>query len=167
MIYGHEAVSKFEREREFEVDGKHEYSLFHQGKMPHPTVVTWIQKLRQEATEAEKLLIDLINQMLYIEPTGRPKAAYIEISTIRVALFSMCGRIAGLFENLCKSDVDEVAVEPWVEKIRFVSLVRSLDLHDPTCVSNGPAISFEQFRSLSCQAGSFMSKSIYIERSKV
>ncbi|KAK7943798.1 uncharacterized protein PG986_012911 [Apiospora aurea] len=102
MMHGPDAVTDFETKRV--------RSLITQGGAP------------------EKLLLTLISRMLRLEPQQRPNSATVEASMIWIALFSLSQTILDRFTTLCEMHrLHEASVEPWVEKIRFESWMKSLD----------------------------------------
>ena len=152
MLRGPESVTTFDNEREFAIEQFY-YSYYHKGTEPHHVVTNWMEELRREGSDAEKLLIDLIRQMLQIEPNARPTAGDVEASIVRITLFSMSKAVVALFDKLDGSSLSELSVNPWVEKKRFESWMMALELHDSSSVGTGPRIGFERFRALSLDLG--------------
>jgi len=154
MLKGSKGIEEFESNREFRV-GQIEYAYFHKGREHCSSAVTlWIQELHARATDPERLLLRLIEQMLQLDPKHRPNAEEVENSMIYIALSSLSQSAFQLFGTLCSMEnIHEDSVKPWVEKIRFESWMRSLGLYDLSSedkkVPHGPHLGFERFQRLS------------------
>ncbi|KAF9771364.1 hypothetical protein IL306_010991 [Fusarium sp. DS 682] len=159
MMHGSDGVISFEAKRNFKV-GPFEYSYYHKGTERNSAVDSWIQDLTAQGGAPEKLLLTLISRMLQLEPQQRPESTTVEGSMIWIALFSLSQTILDLFTTLCEMHRrHEAAVEPWVEKIRFESWMKSLEF--PTSPSDRleiptvPPLSFDQFEILCRHLGTF------------
>lgn len=152
MMHGPDGVTDFEARRNFEM-GPFEYSYYHKGTERHPAVDSWIQDLIERGGAPEKLLLTLICRMLRLEPKERPNSTTVERAVIWIALFSISETILDRFTTLCEVHrLHEASVEPWVEKIRFESWMRSLEFATSTSenseIPTDPPLNFDQFETL-------------------
>ncbi|KAK7910714.1 serine/threonine protein kinase [Apiospora marii] len=130
------------------------YQLYHCGTTPNPAVSEWGQGLRDNGDDATCGLVDLIEQMLCIEPKKRLKADEIEKRAIGLAIKAQAEDVLPLFQRLCSDQPGEhLFTDPFIEKIRFKSWFDSMgDYHSQQ--EDGRALSelafnFSEFRSIS------------------
>lgn len=152
MMHGPDGVNDFEARRNFEV-GPFDYSYYHKGTERNPAVDSWIQNLITQGGAPEKLLLTLISRMLQLEPQQRPNSTIVEGSMIWIALLSLSQTILGRFTTLCEMHrLHEASVEPWAEKIRFESWMRSLEFatskSETSEIPTEPQLNFDQFEVL-------------------
>lgn len=97
MSSGVTGVAQFEKERKVIFGGYYTTSTFHYGKEENPGVVAQISKLQAEPTgdDAWRDLVDLVAEMLRIDPALRPPALEVCRRLRVVALKHLCRLIQG------------------------------------------------------------------------
>lgn len=117
MLDGAEGVKNFEKQRERTIDSVRTYR-FHRGGAEEPAVTTWITKLRCSESRTERMLGQLVQQMLQLDHRNRPKAQEVESKLQFIVLDAICQRIQLLYNELCdRTD----SFQPLLERIQFNS----------------------------------------------
>lgn len=94
---GPAGIATFEDKREGIADLKGQYTVykFHLGpNRPNPAVSEWLDSLRVECTASEQAFLDLIRDMLRLEPLKRPKIGTVLTRLRMVTLQKLCEGIA-------------------------------------------------------------------------
>lgn len=118
VLEGSEGVKEFKKRRAFTILG-FTHSSFHKGTSPNPEVETWLSTLTSGAKTSHVALVQLIGQMLQMDPDLRPSAADISIQLQAIALQERIYPIDELFEKLEREAKDEETATLFVEHARY------------------------------------------------
>lgn len=86
MLRGHDGVKQFEEQRKFRL-ANWTYYYFHQGTQPNPKVFEWLSESQTMCANYETLLVDLIRDLLEMDPCKRPGAKSVHG---RLQFISLC-----------------------------------------------------------------------------
>lgn len=129
MKKGSAGVDAFEQKREFQVDGV-EYNLYHAGTQASPAIGEWISHLREKSTDADIILLRLIEKMLHMDPGQRPQASEVASEAMRASLLAQSQSLFKLLDDLCQRNmINEASIDPTVERTRFGSWMSSIGLN--------------------------------------
>jgi serine/threonine protein kinase len=117
MLDGAEGVENFRTQRAHTKDSVREYRFHHDGA-EDPVVAAWITKLQRSASRTERLLGQLVGQMLQLHHQDRPKAQEVELKMNFVAIDAISQQIRKLYDDVCdRAD----SIQPALERTRFDS----------------------------------------------
>lgn len=117
MLGGVEGVEEFERQRAFE-EGSIIQNRFHRGGAENPGVTAWIEKLRGSNSGTQKMLGEMVRQMLQLQHEDRPQAREVEAMMRFIATDAVCQPIQKVYQDICKEDN---SIQPTLERTRFDS----------------------------------------------
>lgn len=118
MKYGKAGVEKFQLDRRYETP-EFIWYRFHEGpKKESAQVKVWLEKLGVTAQTHEEHLLVLIQNMLAIRPSQRPKSENIIAALQLIAIEATAKRTGNLFLESLKESTD---IEASVESSRFQS----------------------------------------------
>lgn len=117
MLEGVEGVGEFERQRAFEEGSIVQYR-FHRGGAENPAVTAWIEKLQGSNSRTQKLLGQLVRQMLQLHHQDRPQAQEVEAKMRFISTDAICQPIQKVYRDICKEDN---SIQPALERTRFDS----------------------------------------------
>lgn len=117
MLEGKEGVEEFERQRAFE-EGSILQHRFHRGGAVNPAVTAWIEKLQGSSSWTQKMLGQMVWQMLQLHDQDRPQAREVEAKMRFIATDAVCQPIEKVYREICKEDS---SIQPTLERTRFDS----------------------------------------------
>lgn len=104
---GRSGVVAFSEKREIIFEGYFECRAFHAGTQPHPEVVDFLSNLNQDLdTRAQAEVMELVQKVLQIEPSRRPKAKCITTSLFHAAQHDSYCSIKRRFDPLIASHLE-------------------------------------------------------------
>ena len=104
---GPSGVEHFSEMRSIDLSPFWTAKTFHGGDKPHGGVVQWLSLLRQNCTMAQNELTAVIQNLLRINPSERPKAKDVTLELFHIAQHEL--------DNLIDGDFRHVLVEPDLE----------------------------------------------------
>lgn len=117
MLRGVEGVREFERQRAFEEGSIVQYR-FHCGGAENPPVTAWVEKLQRSNSWTQKMLGQMVRQMLQLHHQDRPQAQEVEARMRFIATDAVCQPIQKVYQDICKEDN---SIQPTLERTRFDS----------------------------------------------
>lgn len=125
MKSGAVGVQDFQNERNYQF-GQITLHRFHHGpKREEPAIAMRLTGLENNAsTRSERLLIQLIRQVLQLDPSTRPKAEELERRMRFIAIFTMTQNIDPLFTDICGEGSSPQA---FIERMQFKSWIEACE----------------------------------------
>lgn len=117
MLGGVEGVAEFERQRAFEESSIVQHR-FHRAGAENPAVTEWIDKLQGSNSWTQKMLGQMVRQMLQLHHQDRPQAQGVEAKMRFIATDAVCQPIQKVYQDICKEDN---SIQPTLERTRFDS----------------------------------------------
>ena len=134
---GPTGILRFSEVREITFAGYWTCKAFHGGDKPHGGVTQWLSRLSGQPTitNAEKGLMVLVQELLQIKPTARPKASAITLGLFRIAQKEVYRIVDAQFQPLLISSELEIEIEYerfriWGEMTGFADPEHSRTLGD-------------------------------------
>ena len=126
MKRGVEGVRKFEDSRNHWV-GQSNYHRFHRGpNQEEPAVAACLADLLEKAsTRSECMLIELVNQILQLDPDTRPKAKEVEMRMQFIAINTISRQIHELYTRVWQKGN---STQAFVEQARFSCWMQSCEI---------------------------------------
>lgn len=112
---GPSGVKHFSEKRTIDLASYWTTKTFHGGDKPNEGVVQWLSLLRQKSTTAQNELIAVIQNLLRIEPSERPKAKDVTLDLFHIAQHELYNLIDRDFHHV----LEEPGLELQVEYERF------------------------------------------------
>ena len=112
---GPSGVKRFSEKRTIDLAPYWTTKTFHGGDKPNEGVVQWLSLLRQKSTTAQNELIAVIQNLLRIEPSERPKAKDVTFDLFHIAQHELYNLIDRDFHRV----LEESGLELQVEYERF------------------------------------------------
>lgn len=128
MLGGVEGVGEFEQQRAFEEGSIIQYR-FHRGGAENPAVTAWVKKLQGSNSRTQKMLGQMVGQMLQIHPQDRPQAREVEAKMRFIATDAACQPIQRVYQDICKEDN---SIQPTLERARFDSWRHACGILNPS-----------------------------------
>lgn len=134
MKLGAEGVKEFEDARNYRF-GQTTLHRFHHGpNEEEPAVAVCLTALLNNASmRSERLLIELIRQVLQLDPSARPKAEELESRMRFIAIVTISQQILSSYTRICREDslprafIEQMQFESWMEACEI--LYTSKDSH--------------------------------------
>ena len=126
MLEGAKGVKAFEQERRH-VDGPSVKYRFHRKGVENPGVAKWVHRMKHSDSGTHRLLGELVDRMLQIEPLKRPGAQFVEGKMRFIAVFSLSQKVSELYESV--SDKRQ-SVEVDVARARFEGWRYGCSMHE-------------------------------------
>jgi len=125
MKMGPDGVKKFSDERRFSISHVTFHRFHHGLNEEEPAVVAYLTALYDQfENKSERLLVELIRQMLRLNPTERPKAGEVETRMWFIAITSISHQIQELYSRVWQLGMSPQA---FVEQERFGSWLESCE----------------------------------------
>lgn len=127
MKLGAAGIQKFEDERSYRFEHT-TYHRFHHGpKEEEPAVAAYLTHLVNVAsTRSERLLVQLIRDILHLDPNTRPKAKDVERSMRFIAIDMIAQQIDLLYADFCREGsapqafIEQMHFESWMEAYKIL-----------------------------------------------
>ncbi|KAI3317715.1 hypothetical protein HD806DRAFT_514092 [Xylariaceae sp. AK1471] len=132
LKHGREGVKKFEEDRRFEIpEWKWVVYTFHLPGKIHPEVGRWMDELRnsESCTPGELGLLDLVQEMLKLNHSERPKIDHVLLRLRLVTLRRLCEVVLAAFANVSRDYQNKLVLE--IEKKTFEEWSWEVNLADP------------------------------------
>ena len=135
MKSGTAGVKKFEDGRSYRF-GQITIHRFHHGpNEEEPTVATTLTDLwNNSSTRSERLLIQLIREVLQLDPSARPKAEELERRIRFIAIDTISDQINFSYARICREDsspqafIEQAQFESWMEACETLYIHKSSSL---------------------------------------
>ncbi|MCJ1251373.1 hypothetical protein MMC30_008606 [Trapelia coarctata] len=126
MRRGKDGVKCFKKARKFNNDGEILY-YFYRGNIENQGMHSWLEKLGRECSSSESMLLELVEQILVLDPGKRPLAGDVVAKLQFITLYALAQEISrefGRFENMA----GQTGIELLIEKTSFMGWQHSLGL---------------------------------------
>jgi len=126
MRRGKDGVESFKQARKFNNDGEI-LSYFHRGDTENRGMHSWLQELVPECSSSERMLLELVRQILVLDPGDRPLAGDVVAELQFITLHALAQEISrnfGRFESM----TGQTGIELLIEKKSFMGWQHSLGL---------------------------------------
>lgn len=119
-------VQRFEDERSYRF-GQITLHRFHHGpNKKEPAVTMCLTDLSSNAsTRSERLLIELVRQVLQLDPSARPKAEEVERRMRFIAIDTIAQQINPLYDDICEEGSSPHA---FIERMQFESWMKACEI---------------------------------------
>jgi len=134
MTLGPQGVKDFKARREVIIAGYLTTYTFHAGSQPNDNVTTWLSELSQHTSHIGKGLIQLVSQMLSMEPLRRPNATEVTLQLRILTLKSTFETTSNIYKDISKPDSD---LETIIERERHFIWGKEIGLFDDEPGSRG------------------------------
>lgn len=126
MKSGAAGVQRFEDERSYRF-GQITLHRFHHGpNKKEPAVAMCLTGLSSKAsTRSERLLIELVRQVLQLDPSARPKAEEVERRMRFIAIDTIAQQINPLYDDICEEGSSPQA---FIERMQFESWMEACEI---------------------------------------
>ncbi|KAH7117524.1 kinase domain-containing protein [Dactylonectria macrodidyma] len=119
MVLGPTGVKQFRDKRKVQVTPEIEWFRFHKGpETPNSEALLWLDNLRAKREPFGARLVDLILEMLSIDPSKRPRSAQVLTALRGISILSLASRISPSLDSLCMTCP---SIERVLDKMRFES----------------------------------------------
>ncbi|KAI9777742.1 MAG: hypothetical protein M1816_004597, partial [Peltula sp. TS41687] len=119
MLEGAEGITAFRDQRRHKVSRITCYR-FHYDGAKHPAITSWIDKLQQSGLRIQQMISQLVDGMLQIKHSDRPRAKEVEAKMQFIALDAICQDIDKLYrDTYIKADSIQPTLD--LERTRFDS----------------------------------------------
>ena len=108
---GPSGVEKFSEKRTIDLASFWTTKTFHGGDKPHEGVSQWLSLLHRQSTMAQNELVGVIQNLLRIEPSERPKAKDVTLDLFHIAQHELYNLIDGDFRHVLVKSHLELQVE--------------------------------------------------------
>ncbi|XWX01595.1 hypothetical protein V2A60_009623 [Cordyceps javanica] len=125
-VLGPNGVEQFRSDRKVQVASGIEWLRFHCGPgVPNPGVSSWLDKLRQSAGPVCAHLVDLIREMLSMDPSRRPNSSRVLTVLRAIAVSSLAGAVSQVLDSC--PDANRKSIDGLLDDMRFRSWFFAFD----------------------------------------
>ena len=125
MMQGPAGVKAFEQSRKVILNSRWTIHSFHAGHRPNKGVEAWVAELDKSATTACKALIELVRDMLRIEPDERPEAHHV---TQRLRFCTLESKFSDVDHVLSNNALRSTDLNIVVEKERLLTWAQTMGI---------------------------------------
>lgn len=126
MLLGSNGVAQFRDKRKVQVTPEIEWFRFHRGPgTPNHAVICWLDDLQVNREPFYVKMIDLIRQMLSIDPSKRPRSARVLTVLRGISILSLASTVNLALESLLS--VNRRSIDRVLDKMRFQSWLFAFD----------------------------------------
>ncbi|KAM6513261.1 hypothetical protein FALCPG4_015708 [Fusarium falciforme] len=119
VVLGPDGVAQFRSQRKVQVTPEIEWFRFHRGPgAPSPEVLFWLSNLRQDGEPFRVRLVNLILEMLSMDPSKRPRSAQVLTVLRGISILSLASRINPSLDSL---RITRPSIDRVLDKMRFES----------------------------------------------
>ncbi|EJP61143.1 protein kinase domain-containing protein [Beauveria bassiana ARSEF 2860] len=119
-ILGPNGVEQFRSKRKVQVASGIEWFRFHCGPgRPNPGVECWLENLQADAGPVSARLVDLVREMLSIEPSQRPNSARVLTILRAISILSFASAVNAALDNF--PDTTRKSIDRMLDEMRFRS----------------------------------------------
>ena len=119
MVWGSDGVAQFREKRCAQVTPEIEWYRFHHGPgKPSREVINWLNNLQTTGELFHVRLVDLIQEMLSMDPSNRPRSTEVLAVLRGISVLSLASSVSKSLDNICTTSP---SVDHMLNKMRFKS----------------------------------------------